>query len=87
MYIVFLQKKGNEKTLRTFTEDECGFVPSVFGFKGIYITDKICKQNISTTGGLLKDVFFSMLRANQEKRNQNSFSKSLTYDPLITTCR
>ena len=44
MYIVFLQKKGNEKTLRTFTEDECGFVPSVFGFKGIYITDKICKQ-------------------------------------------
>ena len=44
MYIVFLQKKGNEKILRTFTEDECGFVPSVFGFKGIYITDKICKQ-------------------------------------------
>ena len=44
MYIVFLQKKENEKTLRTFTEDECGFVPSVFGFKGIYITDKICKQ-------------------------------------------
>ena len=44
MYIVFLQKKGNEKTLRTFTEDECGFVQSVFGFKGIYITDKICKQ-------------------------------------------
>ena len=42
---------------------------------------------ISTTGGLLKDVFFSMLRANQEKRNQNSFSKSLTYDPLINTCR
>ena len=46
MYIVFLQKKEMSKRLGllTFTEDECGFVPSVFGFKGIYITDKICKQ-------------------------------------------